>query len=79
VISPDDSNRYLETVIIAPMTTQRKNYPTRVNCWFLGKDGQVVLDQIRAVDKKRLGRRIGRVSATTQLEVLAILTQIFAL
>lgn len=52
VISPDEMNRYISTVIIAPMTTKGKPYPTRVACQFMGKDGQIIVDQIRTIDKK---------------------------
>src|SRR3972149_1779135 len=54
VISPDEMNRYISTAIVAPMTTKGRNYPTRVPCTFQGKEGQVVMDQIRTVDKNRL-------------------------
>ena len=53
VISPDEMNRYIHTVIIAPMTTRGRDYPSRVSCEFQGRQGQVVLDQIRTVDKAR--------------------------
>lgn len=56
VISPDEMNRHMATVIVAPMTTQGRSYPTGVACQFQGKDGQIVLDQIRTVDKTRLVR-----------------------
>jgi len=61
IISPDEMNRYISTVIIAPMTTQSQVYPTRVPVRFQGKDGWIVLDQIRTVDRKRLVKRLGRV------------------
>ena len=54
VISPDEMNTFIRTVIIAPMTTKGRSYPTRIDCEFSGKHGQVVLDQIRTVDKTRL-------------------------
>ncbi len=60
------------------MTTQGRAYPTRVSCKFQGKDGQVVLDQIRTVDKARLAKKLGTISVTTQKAVLAILAEIFA-
>jgi mRNA interferase MazF len=78
VISPDVMNRYIATVIVAPMTTKVRPYPTRVECSFQGKDGQIVLDQIRTVDKVRLVRRLGRVDTQTQAEVLAVLAELFA-
>jgi len=78
VISPDEMNRFISTVIVAPMTTAGRDYPTRVICRFQGKDGQIVLDQIRTVDKTRLVKRLGRISPATQKKVLAILAELFA-
>jgi mRNA interferase MazF len=78
VISPDEMNRHIATVIVAPMTTQGRAYPTRISCQFQGKDGQIVLDQLRTVDKVRLVKRLGRISTTTQQEVLAVLAEMFA-
>jgi mRNA interferase MazF len=60
------------------MTTQGRNYPTRVNCQFEGKDGQVVLDQIRTVDKIRLVKKLGKINLDTQKAVLAVLMEMFA-
>jgi mRNA interferase MazF len=77
VISPDEMNNHIATVIIAPMTTQGRNYPTRVNCQFQGKDGQIVLDQIRTVDKIRLVKKLGKVGLATQKEVLRVLMELF--
>ncbi len=62
IVSPDQTNKLLKTVIVAPLTTTIKNYPTRVNIIFADKKGSVVLDQIRTVDKKRLLKKIGIVS-----------------
>lgn len=78
VISPDEMNHHIATIIVAPMTTKARNYPTRVSCVFRGKHGQIVLDQIRTIDKSRLVARIGRISKQTQGEVLSILAEIFA-
>jgi mRNA interferase MazF len=78
VISPDEMNSNIRTVIVAPMTTKGRSYPSRVACTFQGKRGQVVLDQIRTVDKTRLVRRLGTVSATVQHKVLDALQEIFA-
>jgi mRNA interferase MazF len=78
VISPDEMNRHLKTVIVAPMTTQGRAYPSRVSCRFQGKSGQVVLDQLRTVDKTRLVRKLGRISAPTQRAVLDLLGEMFA-
>jgi mRNA interferase MazF len=78
VVSPDEMNRHIGTVIVAPMTTKGHDYPSRVACRFQGKDGQVVLDQIRTVDKARLVKRLGQISASAQKQVLAILAEMFA-
>ncbi|MEW6349135.1 MAG: type II toxin-antitoxin system PemK/MazF family toxin [Thermodesulfobacteriota bacterium] len=78
VISPDEMNRHIATVIVAPMTTHGQPYPTRVSCPFQGKEAQVVLDQIRTVDKVRLIRRLGRIDANARKAVLAVLTEMFA-
>lgn len=78
VISPDEMNRHIATIIVAPMTSQGRTYPTRVQCQFQGKDGQIVLDQLRTVDKVRLVKRLGRINAITQQEVLTVLAEMFA-
>src|SRR5215211_6579771 len=79
VISPDEMNRYINTVIIAPMTTKGREYPTRVDCKFQSKKGQIVLDQIRTVDKARLIKRVGKLDTQTQTKVLSVLVEMFAL
>jgi len=78
IVSPDEMNRHIETVIVAPMTTKGRAYPTRVPVKFQGKTGQVVLDQLRTVDKSRLVKRLGRLSQTTTARVLALLAEMFA-
>ncbi len=78
VISPDEMNRHLGTVIMAPMTTKGRAYPSRVRCKFGGKDGHIVLDQIRTVDKVRLVGKLGRLSRRTQVSLLAVLAEMFA-
>ena len=78
VISPDEMNRYIATVIIAPMTTKGKVYPTRVVCQFQGKDGQIILDQIRTIDKTRLIEKLGQISQNEQRIVLDTLAEMFA-
>ncbi len=78
IISPDEMNRYIATVIVAPMTTKGRSYPSRVECHFQGQDGQIVLDQIRTVDKARLVRRLGRIDEQTQTQVLSVLAELFA-
>jgi mRNA interferase MazF len=78
VISPDEMNRFIKTVIIAPMTSKGISYPTRVACKFQGKHGQIVLDQIRTVDKTRLVRRLGKIDKQAQSEVFSVLGEMFA-
>lgn len=78
VISPDEMNRHLQTIIIAPMTSRRRTYPSRVVCRFQGKAGEIVLDQIRTVDRQRLVKRIGKLSQRTSTEVLDVLQEMFA-
>jgi mRNA interferase MazF len=78
VISPDEMNRYLQTVIVAPMTTSARPYPTRVDVRFQGKSGQVVLDQLRAMDRQRLVRKLGAISASTADAVSATVLEMFS-
>ncbi len=78
VISPDEMNQYITTVIVAPMITSKRDYPTRIACRFQRKTGQIVLDQIRTVDKIRLVKRMGRITSEEQRAVLAILAEMFA-
>jgi len=78
VISPDEMNDHIQTVIVAPMTTKGRQYPSRVPCTFQGKRGQVVLDQIRTVDKTRLVRKLGTISSSVQRKVLDALQEMFA-
>jgi mRNA interferase MazF len=79
ILSPDEMNRYIATVIVAPMTTKGRDYPSRVTCSFKGKNGQVVLDQIRAVDKSRLVQRLGIIDKKTQSKVLSVIAEMFSL
>jgi len=78
IVSPDESNKYISTVIIAPMTSRGNSYPTRVSCKFQKKAGQVILDQLRTVDKKRLVKRMGRLTSAEQKNVLNVLAEMFA-
>jgi mRNA interferase MazF len=78
VISPDEMNQNLSTFIVAPMTTKNHKYPTRINCIFKGKNGQIVLDQIRTIDKTRLVKKLGSVDSDTQERVLDLLSRLFA-
>ena len=77
VVSPDEMNRNIRTVIVAPMTTRGRAYPTRVACEFEGKQGQIVLDQIRTVDKTRLIKHLGALDRRTQQGIVEILTKMF--
>lgn len=78
VISPDEMNRLLRTVIVAPMTSRRRAFPFRVVCRFRGKSGDVVLDQIRAVDTSRLARRLGTLDQATSQALLDVLREMFS-
>ena len=78
VVSPDEMNRNIRTVIVAPMTTKGRDYPTRVKCRFGGKEGQVVLDQLRTVDKERLVQRLGEIDGRTGRAALSVLSEMFA-
>lgn len=78
IISPDEMNRHIRTVIVAPMTTVGKDYPTRVACNFKKQKGHIVLDQIRTIDKTRLMKNIGTLDVETQMKVMSILQQLFA-
>ena len=77
VISPDEMNEALQTVLVAPMTTTLRNYPTRVNLTFRNKVGQVALDQLRAIDRQRLVRKLGVVSSKTTNQVSSVLIEMF--
>jgi len=77
VVSPDEMNEYIATVIVVPLTTTIRAYPSRVLVPFGGKNGQAALDQIRTVDKTRLVRRVGAVSRATADEVAATLIEMF--
>lgn len=78
VISPDEINRNIRTLIIAPMTSAQKEYPTRVSCIFRKKQGQIVLDQVRTVDKTRLIQKLGTIDSKAQLDVISVLQRLFA-
>ncbi|SKB15944.1 PemK family protein [Planktothrix sp. PCC 11201] len=78
VISPNEMNHHIAKVIVAPMTTKGQPYPTRVTCQFQGKEGQIVLDQIRTVDRTRLVKQLGQISLDEQQAVLKILAEMFA-
>ncbi len=78
VISPNEMNRFIQTVIVAPMTTKGRPYPSRIPCRFQGKDGQIVLDQIRTIDKARLVKSLGKLGRGTLENVLDVLQEMFA-
>lgn len=78
VISPDEMNHHISTVIVAPMTTRGKKYPTRITCSFQGKKGQIIVDQIRTIDRKRLVKKLGVISKKTQTKTLSLLQELFA-
>ena len=77
IVSPDELNVHMRTVIVAPMTSAGQPYPFRVSCKFDGKQGLVVLDQLRTVDRERLVRRLGRLSPSTFEKVLSVLREMF--
>ena len=78
IVSPEEMNQHLQTVIVAPMTTVARSYPTRVAVRFQGKHGQIALDQLRAIDRQRLVRRLGTVPASTALATSAALVEMFS-
>lgn len=78
IISPNEMNYYISTVIVAPMTSKGRNYPTRISCTFQGKNGQIVLDQLRTVDKRRLVKKLGVISKKAQTKTLNLLHEMFA-
>ncbi len=77
VISPDEMNRHISTVVVAPLTSKGNDYPSRVRLTFRGKRGQVVLDQVRTVDKARLVKRLGTLTETTAKAVSQRLVEMF--
>jgi mRNA interferase MazF len=78
VVSPDELNEHLRTLIVAPMTTGRHDYPWRIACRFQNRSGFVALDQLRTVDAERIAKRLGRISSNTLLLVLSVLQEMFA-
>ena len=78
VVSPDEMNAHIGTVIVAPMSGTIRPYPSRIACNFAGKSGQVILDQLRTVDKTRLVKKLGTIDVTIQKTVLEALQRIFA-
>ncbi len=78
VVSPNSMSRYIDTLIIAPMTTRGHDYPWRVPCRFQGRDGEIVVDQVRAVDKSRLVKQLGRIDSEVRKALLHALAEMFA-
>ncbi|HQF42563.1 MAG TPA: type II toxin-antitoxin system PemK/MazF family toxin [Ignavibacteriaceae bacterium] len=78
IISPNEMNYNISTVIMAPITSKLRNYPTRISCKVEGKQGQIVLDQIRTVDKIRLVKKIDSLNKATQNKVLNVLKEMFS-
>lgn len=78
VVSPNELNDHLGTLLVAPMTTGGHSYPFRVACRFQKKDGYIVLDQVRTVDRARLVRRLGRLTPGTLSKSLRVLQEMFA-
>lgn len=78
VVSPNEMNHRIRTVIVAPMTSKGRKYPTRVNCKFQGKSGQVVLDQLRTVDSSRFVKKLGHLGKSKSGEVLHLLCEMFS-
>jgi mRNA interferase MazF len=78
VVSPDELNAHMGTFIVAPLTTGSHAYPFRIACRFDGKDGHLVLDQLRTVDRERLVRRLGALPASTLAKALGVLRSMFA-
>jgi len=78
IVSPDEMNAQINTVIVAPLTTRGRAYPTRIPCHVAGKDSFIVLDQLRTVEKSRLTRRLGRLPQPSQVLLLEALAELFA-
>ena len=78
IVSPDAMNKYLATIIIAPLTSTRKNYPSRVDSTFQGTQGQIALDQLRAVDKIRLTKKLGLLDKQSMEDIRVVLTTMFS-
>lgn len=77
VVSPDEANKYLHTVTIIPLTSTIRNYPTRVNCRFDGKEGQLAVDQVRSIDKVRLVKKLGAMDEKTCIALCSVLVETF--
>lgn len=78
ILSPDEQNAHISTIIVAPFTTQGQSYPTRIPCHIMGQEGFIALEQLRAIEKHRLTKKLGRLPQTTQMWVLETLAELFA-
>jgi mRNA interferase MazF len=77
IISPNELNKYLHTIVLAPMTSSSKNYPTRVETWYENKHGWIVLDQIRSVDRQRIIKILGSLTRDEILKVKEVIRETF--
>ncbi len=77
IISPNIANKYMDSVVIVPLTSKLKNYPSRVNCKFKNKEGQIVIDQIRTIDKTRLVKKLGIIEDATSKKVYEMIKKYF--
>ncbi len=75
IISPDEMNHHIGTVIVAPMTTKSHEYPTRISLKFQGKKGWIILDQLRTIDKVRLVKKLGNIESKTVRKVKEVLRE----
>jgi len=78
IISPDEINSNLNTIIVAPLTTKSKNYPTRISLIFQKKSGFIVLEQLRTIDKSRLVKKLGQISHPTAKKTCEKIQELFA-
>ncbi len=78
VVSPDELNAHMGTFIVAPLTNGSHSYPFRIPCRFAGKDGHIVLDQLRTIDRERVVKRLGALTAPTLMKALGVLQEMFA-
>ncbi len=77
IISPDEMNKYLDTVVIAPITSKSKNYPTRIRIDLEGQENWVVIDQIRTIDKSRLTKKVGRIGQKETASIKHVIKETF--
>jgi mRNA interferase MazF len=77
IISPDELNKYLQTIVVAPLTSSSKSYPTRIEINHNNKKGWIVLDQIRTIDRKRIIKPLGAIADKKKAEVKALLKETY--